>query len=142
MPAPGRRCGLSRRLIDKAGYCGQARARDGGEVGALGDDRASLRGQLPAEADAVVMPIDRPGAAETVAGKTLLHGPHHAIVRSNGDFPVSQRKPLPKQPPSSSNAQDAASVSRVRGRQIVNSVNSSTLLSTSIVPPCCCTTMS
>ena len=40
--------------------------------------------------------------------------------------------------------QDTASavVRRVRGKRIVNSVNSSTRLSTSIVPPCCCTTMS
>src|SRR5215469_8652221 len=70
---------LSRRLIDKAGYCGHARARDRGEVRALGDDRASLRAQLPVKADAIVMPIDRPGATETVAGKALLHRPHHAI---------------------------------------------------------------
>src|SRR5262249_21895850 len=74
--------GLSRRLINKTGYRGHARARDRGEVGALGDHRASLRGQLPAEADAVVMPIDRPAAAETAAGATLLDGPHHGIDRS------------------------------------------------------------
>src|SRR6516162_2911331 len=73
--------GLSRRLINKTGYCGHARAGDRGEVGALGDHRASLRSQLPAEADAVVMPIDHPGAAEAVAGKTRLHGPYHGIDR-------------------------------------------------------------
>ena len=82
MPAPWEgTANLSRRLIDKAGYCGHARARDRGEVGALGDDRASLRGQLPVKADAIVMLIDRPGATETVAGKALLHRPHHAIDR-------------------------------------------------------------
>src|SRR5215472_9617005 len=80
MPAPSERtAGLSRRLIDKACDRRHARAGDGGEVGALRDHRASLRGQLPAEADAVVMPIYHPGAAEAAAGKTLLHGPHHAI---------------------------------------------------------------
>src|SRR3954471_12813073 len=40
-------------------------------------------------------------------------------------------------------AHDAASAVRlVRGRRIVNSVNSPTRLSTSIVPPCCWVTMS
>src|SRR5215469_4167760 len=83
MPAPGEgTAGLSRRLINKASHRRHARAGDRGEIGALGDDRASLRGQLPAEADAVVMPIYHPGAAEAAAGKTRLHGPHHAIDRS------------------------------------------------------------
>src|SRR5215468_3652347 len=74
--------GLSRRLINKACHRRHARAGDRSEVCALGDDRASLRGQLPMEADAVVMPIDHPGAAEAVAGKTLLHRPYHVIDRS------------------------------------------------------------
>src|SRR5215472_12734782 len=83
MPAPGEdTAGLSRRLINKACHRRHARAGDRGEVGALRDHRASLRGQLPVEADAVVMPIYHPGAAETVSGKTLLHGPHHATDRS------------------------------------------------------------
>ena len=38
-----------------------------------------LRGQLPVEADAIVVSVDRPGAMKTVAGEALLHRPHHAI---------------------------------------------------------------
>ena len=83
MPAPREgSAGLRRRLINKASHRRHARTGDRGEVGALGDDGPPLCRQLPAEADAVVMPIDCSGAPETVSGKTLLHGPHHATDRS------------------------------------------------------------
>jgi hypothetical protein len=61
-------------------------------------------------------------------------------------------KPLPKRlkhvgclvHDQDADTQDTASavVRRARGRRIVNSVNSPTRLSTSIVPPCCWLTMS
>jgi hypothetical protein len=52
---------------------------DRGEIGALGDGRTSLLRRFPAEADAIVMPVDRPGTAEAVTREALLDGLDHRV---------------------------------------------------------------
>ena len=50
--------------------------------------------------------------------------------------------PLPANGARENSGASAVGAARMRGRRIANSVNSRTWLSTVIVPPCCCTTMS